>query len=95
MRTVVKYKQYEKAVKEVERLGFAVQLNDKIDMLVKSDVLHAHDHPLHRTSRHKSGISGLRELHVTGEILLIYRRIGQTVELVDICKNHKELRKKY
>lgn len=95
MREVIKYKQYEKAVKEVVRLGYAAQLNSKVQALATSDNLLAHDHPLHKTSKQKSGISGLRELHVTGELLLVYRRVGQTLELIDICKNHKELRKKY
>jgi len=96
MYDVIEHNQYKKKRKFVEKLGQLSKLDKTINCIRQESYIGSFfDHPLQRTSRDKSGWTKLRECHVTGEILLIYRKTNNQLELIDICRNHKELDKKY
>jgi mRNA-degrading endonuclease YafQ of YafQ-DinJ toxin-antitoxin module len=98
VRQVVKYRAYEKALKDICKIKGS-KLDKTIEVIVDKLVKDEHPgnfvHNLHRTSVDKSGLTGLKELHITGELLLIFRKVEDKLELVDICKNHKDLMKRY
>ena len=96
MYEVIEYELYKKKRKYVEKLGQLSRLDKTIYNIRQENYGGSFsDHPLQKTSKAKSGLDKLRECHVTGEILLIYRKINNKIELVDICKNHKDLDKLY
>lgn len=99
MREIVKYGNYLEDIKYIQKLttrAILAKLGTLVNALVVDSQLSlSFDHPLHKTSRVKFGMLGWRELHVTGEILLIYRKADSKLELIDSCKNHKDLMKRY
>lgn len=99
IREIVKYDNYLKDIKYIQKLTTRAILA-KLGTLVNALVVDSQrslsfDHPLHKTSRVRSGMLNLIELHVTGEILLSYRKVDNKLELIDSCKNHKDLMKRY
>ena len=98
MRQVIKHRLYERALKDINKAkGVNIQpvLDDIIHKLATDQHPGNHVHNLQKTSVAKSGLTGLAELHITGELLLIFRKSPNSIELVDICKNHKDLKKRY
>lgn len=98
MRNIITYKAYERALKDISKIkGTKIDkdLDEIIEKLIKGEHPGNKVHNLQKTSVAKSGLTGLKELHITGELLLIYRHINTKLELVDICRNHKDLMKRY
>ena len=98
MRKIITHNAYDKSLKNIQKIKGS-KIEDDIKIIVSK--LSKDEHPgcsvhcLHKTATNKSGMAGLRELHITGELLLIFRKVDNNLELVDICRNHKDLKKRY